>query len=123
MAEQIKTVFGSSKVSSSTLPPTRRILTTNDLTEKGIRYHINHLRRSGRQAGNFPHHSIRRHVGVLGMRTKSTDGWKANMPSNKQRSMLGTRRLKRSDSTYRTTSAGAMGQSRPSQSEPDAVNI
>jgi hypothetical protein len=53
VAEQIKTVFGSSKGKPSTLPPTRRILTTNDLPEKGIRYHINHLRRLW-QAGNFP---------------------------------------------------------------------
>ena len=49
VAEQINTVFGNSKGKPSTLPPTRRILTTNDLPEN----HINHLRRLW-QAGNFP---------------------------------------------------------------------
>jgi hypothetical protein len=52
-AEPMETVFGSSKSAPPTPAPTRRILTTNDLPKKGIRYHINHLRRLW-QAGNFP---------------------------------------------------------------------
>jgi hypothetical protein len=37
-------VFGSSPVAKP-LPPSRRILIVKDLPEKGVSYHINHLRR------------------------------------------------------------------------------
>ena len=45
------------------------------------------------------------------------------MPSNKQRLVLGTRRLKSSDSTYGSTSAGEWGHhARVRASSSDAVN-
>ena len=54
VAEQI-TQFWSSKEVSPRRCRRRAGSYTNDLPEKGIRYHINHLRRDNyRRAGNFP---------------------------------------------------------------------